>query len=44
MGKPTIIVWHPNKEERSEVYLWADVMLDNINDVISWLQSYIFGE
>lgn len=41
MGKRTIIVGHPNKGERSEVHLWADTMLDSINDVIPSLQSNI---
>ena len=44
MGKRTIIVGHPNKGERSEVHLWADVMLDSIDDIIPWFQSYKFDE
>jgi hypothetical protein len=42
MRKRTIIVGHPGKGERSEYRLWADVMLDNIDDIIPLLQSYKF--
>ena len=40
MGKPSIIVGHPNKGERSEVHLWADDMLVSIEDIIPWLNSH----
>lgn len=40
LGKRTVIVGHPNKGERSEVHLWADAMLDSVDDLIPWLQSY----
>lgn len=39
MGKRSIIAGHPNKGERSEVHLWADAMLESVDDIIPWLQS-----
>ncbi len=38
MGKRSIIVGHPPKGERSEVHLWADAMLDEVKDIIPWLE------
>jgi len=39
MGKYTIIAGHPNKGEQSEVHLWADKMLENIDDIVPFLGS-----
>lgn len=45
MGKRSIIVGHPAKGERSEVHLWADAMLEDIKDVVPWLNyNYILFE
>jgi len=40
MGKPSIIVGHPHKGERSEVHLWADDILDSTEDIIPWLKAH----
>ena len=40
MGKHSIIVGRPDDGERSEVHLWADDMLDGIEDIIPWLDSH----
>lgn len=37
MGKPSIIVGHPKKGERSEVHLWADAILNNTDEVLPWI-------
>jgi len=39
MGKPSIIVGHPNQGESSEVHLWADEILDSSEDIIPWLKA-----
>ncbi|ADY55851.1 hypothetical protein Sgly_1551 [Syntrophobotulus glycolicus DSM 8271] len=38
LGKRTIIVGHPHKGESSEVHLWADALLDGIDDILPWLE------
>jgi hypothetical protein len=35
MGKKSIVVGHPKKGERSPVHLWADLFVDNDDDVYS---------
>jgi hypothetical protein len=40
MGKRSIIAGHPNKGESSEVHLWADEILDSVDDIIPWLKSH----
>ncbi|MEL7565451.1 MAG: hypothetical protein AAGU27_11260 [Dehalobacterium sp.] len=39
MGKCSIIVGHPNKGERSEVHLWADAILNDISEIIPWINN-----
>lgn len=39
MGKRSVIVGQPRKGERSEVHLWADAILDNLDDLIPWIES-----
>lgn len=40
MGKKNIIVGHPSNGERSEVYLWADNILESTEDILPWLKSH----
>lgn len=40
MGKCSIIVGHPNSGERSEVHLWADDILNSVDDILPWLKIY----
>lgn len=39
LGKRSIIVGHPSKGGKSEVHLWADAILDSIDDIVPWLES-----
>ncbi|KUO63800.1 MAG: hypothetical protein APF84_09275 [Gracilibacter sp. BRH_c7a] len=38
MGKRSIIVGQPPKGERSEVHLWADKILNSVDEIIPWLE------
>lgn len=40
MGKKSIIVGHPNYGERSEVYIWADSILESTEDILPWLEAH----
>ncbi len=44
MGKKSIIVGHPNYGERSEVYLWADSILESTEDILPWLESHTHAD
>jgi hypothetical protein len=44
LGKHSVIVGNPNKGERSEVHLWADEILDSIDDIIPWLEAHSYIE
>jgi hypothetical protein len=37
LGKQSVIVGNPKAGERSPTHLWANAMLDNVNDVIAWV-------
>lgn len=39
MGKKSIVVGHPKKGERSPVHLWANVMVETVDDAIQWLRE-----
>lgn len=39
LSKHSIIVGQPLKGERSEVHLWADAILDGINDILPWIKQ-----
>lgn len=37
MGKPSVVVGHPKKGDRSPVHLWADAIFYWDYDVVNWL-------
>lgn len=41
MGKPTIILGHPNKGERMPVHIWADEFLDTTEGLITSIKKLI---
>jgi len=36
-GKPSVVVGHPARGERSPVHLWADFMVETWQEAIDWL-------
>lgn len=38
-GKSSCIVGHPKKGERSPVHLWADVMVDGLEEAVLWVHQ-----
>ncbi|ATW26955.1 hypothetical protein [Candidatus Formimonas warabiya] len=41
MGKHSIIVGYPDKGDRSEVHLWADALLNSVEEVVPWLEAHM---
>lgn len=39
MGKRSIVVGHPAKGERSPVHLWADGMVETLEEAMAWLNA-----
>lgn len=39
MGKTSIVIGHPKAGERSPVHLWADDMVDDIDEAIDWVNE-----
>ena len=39
LGKSSIIIGHPLAGERSPVHLWANKMIDTVDDLLIWLKE-----
>jgi len=41
MGKHSIVVGHPNKGDRSPVHMWADAILDSLDEAVEYIKNNI---
>jgi len=39
-GIPNIVVGQPRKGDRSPVHMWADEILDSVDDIIPWIKAH----